>query len=163
MPYSNYEEPSIYSARPPPEPRYLPQLPPIRLPEEYQREQDYHHYHRRSPTALNMSTMSSMSTTSMPEQPTTSSQPGPPSRTASTGKTFQCTGFEGCSMSFSRSEHLARHIRKHTGQSLYLGGAPLSLLTKLCRRETVYLSLRQEVYAFRQSSSTCYYDTCRRT
>lgn len=32
------------------------------------------------------------------------------------GKTFTCTGFENCNMSFSRSEHLARHIRKHTGE-----------------------------------------------
>ncbi|ORX55583.1 hypothetical protein DM01DRAFT_1406790 [Hesseltinella vesiculosa] len=31
-------------------------------------------------------------------------------------KTFQCTGFGECTMVFSRSEHLARHIRKHTGE-----------------------------------------------
>lgn len=31
-------------------------------------------------------------------------------------KTFQCTGFGECRMVFSRSEHLARHIRKHTGE-----------------------------------------------
>lgn len=32
------------------------------------------------------------------------------------GRTFQCTGYPGCSMTFTRSEHLARHIRKHTGE-----------------------------------------------
>ena len=32
------------------------------------------------------------------------------------GRTFQCSGFPGCTMSFTRSEHLARHIRKHTGE-----------------------------------------------
>lgn len=32
------------------------------------------------------------------------------------GKLFQCTGYPGCSMVFTRSEHLARHIRKHTGE-----------------------------------------------
>lgn len=32
------------------------------------------------------------------------------------GKVFQCTGYPGCSMVFTRSEHLARHIRKHTGE-----------------------------------------------
>ncbi|TID31185.1 hypothetical protein CANINC_000232 [Pichia inconspicua] len=32
------------------------------------------------------------------------------------GKLFQCTGYHGCSMVFTRSEHLARHIRKHTGE-----------------------------------------------
>ncbi|KAJ7456787.1 hypothetical protein B0H11DRAFT_1739186, partial [Mycena galericulata] len=31
-------------------------------------------------------------------------------------KTFQCRGYGECSMVFSRSEHLARHIRKHTGE-----------------------------------------------
>lgn len=34
----------------------------------------------------------------------------------SKGRVFQCTGFPGCTMSFTRSEHLARHIRKHTGE-----------------------------------------------
>ncbi|KAJ6453832.1 hypothetical protein C8R47DRAFT_243053 [Mycena vitilis] len=31
-------------------------------------------------------------------------------------KTFQCAGYGECRMVFSRSEHLARHIRKHTGE-----------------------------------------------
>ncbi|KAF7331295.1 hypothetical protein MKEN_00006600 [Mycena kentingensis (nom. inval.)] len=31
-------------------------------------------------------------------------------------KTFQCSGYGDCAMVFSRSEHLARHIRKHTGE-----------------------------------------------
>ncbi|CAO1619657.1 unnamed protein product [Sympodiomycopsis kandeliae] len=29
---------------------------------------------------------------------------------------FQCQGFGNCNMTFTRSEHLARHIRKHTGE-----------------------------------------------
>ncbi|CAO1631823.1 unnamed protein product [Parajaminaea phylloscopi] len=29
---------------------------------------------------------------------------------------FQCRGFGDCNMTFTRSEHLARHIRKHTGE-----------------------------------------------
>lgn len=29
---------------------------------------------------------------------------------------FQCRGFGNCNMTFTRSEHLARHIRKHTGE-----------------------------------------------
>ncbi|KAJ7907687.1 hypothetical protein B0H13DRAFT_689681 [Mycena leptocephala] len=31
-------------------------------------------------------------------------------------KSFQCAGYGECRMVFSRSEHLARHIRKHTGE-----------------------------------------------
>ncbi|ORZ02635.1 hypothetical protein BCR43DRAFT_519923 [Syncephalastrum racemosum] len=31
-------------------------------------------------------------------------------------KLFQCTGFGDCKMVFTRSEHLARHTRKHTGE-----------------------------------------------
>lgn len=31
-------------------------------------------------------------------------------------KSFQCTGFGDCRMTFTRSEHLARHVRKHTGE-----------------------------------------------
>lgn len=31
-------------------------------------------------------------------------------------RVFQCTGFPNCSKSFTRSEHLARHRRKHTGE-----------------------------------------------
>lgn len=32
------------------------------------------------------------------------------------GKVFECTNFPPCTMSFTRYEHLARHIRKHTGE-----------------------------------------------
>lgn len=31
-------------------------------------------------------------------------------------KVFRCTGFGDCNMVFTRSEHLARHARKHTGE-----------------------------------------------
>ncbi|OBA19784.1 hypothetical protein METBIDRAFT_207984 [Metschnikowia bicuspidata var. bicuspidata NRRL YB-4993] len=32
------------------------------------------------------------------------------------GRVFQCTGYANCTKSFTRSEHLARHRRKHTGE-----------------------------------------------
>ncbi|KAJ7500592.1 hypothetical protein B0H11DRAFT_2275801, partial [Mycena galericulata] len=48
---------------------------------------------------------------------TDSPPPGPGKRYRSAPpKTFQCAGYGECRMVFSRSEHLARHIRKHTGE-----------------------------------------------
>ncbi|EPE04407.1 zinc c2h2 finger domain containing protein [Ophiostoma piceae UAMH 11346] len=32
---------------------------------------------------------------------------------------FACTGYDDCNLSFTRSEHLIRHIRKHTGERPY--------------------------------------------
>ncbi|KAJ7114203.1 hypothetical protein C8R43DRAFT_128590 [Mycena crocata] len=47
----------------------------------------------------------------------TSGTGSPPKRYRSApAKTFQCAGYGECRMVFSRSEHLARHIRKHTGE-----------------------------------------------
>lgn len=40
----------------------------------------------------------------------------PKSKRNPKGRVFQCTGFPNCSKSFTRSEHLARHRRKHTGE-----------------------------------------------
>lgn len=47
-----------------------------------------------------------------------SARASPPSKKAKTKfpKIFQCTGYGDCKMTFTRSEHLARHIRKHTGE-----------------------------------------------
>ncbi|GAB7346661.1 hypothetical protein MBLNU459_g1790t1 [Dothideomycetes sp. NU459] len=39
-----------------------------------------------------------------------------PSKKKKKGQRFFCTDFPPCQLSFTRSEHLARHIRKHTGE-----------------------------------------------
>lgn len=43
------------------------------------------------------------------------SSSAPPSKKKK-GQRFFCTDFPPCTLSFTRSEHLARHIRKHTGE-----------------------------------------------
>ncbi|KAL4245389.1 hypothetical protein ABKN59_010325 [Abortiporus biennis] len=62
---------------------------------------------------------------SMPQPPPPPSSSPTPANAAITAnkryrpapaKTFQCRGYGECRMVFSRSEHLARHIRKHTGE-----------------------------------------------
>ncbi|CAD0107721.1 unnamed protein product [Aureobasidium uvarum] len=45
-----------------------------------------------------------------------SDEDGKPSRKKKKGQRFYCTDFPPCNLSFTRSEHLARHIRKHTGE-----------------------------------------------
>ena len=66
------------------------------------------------------SIMSGTSTTSNgdapPPVPPKSPSLKPRSKRPSKGRVFQCTGYPGCNMSFTRSEHLARHKRKHTGE-----------------------------------------------
>ncbi|KAG0352638.1 hypothetical protein BG005_007940 [Podila minutissima] len=51
-----------------------------------------------------------------PSVPTTKPSPSSTSSNKAKGKLFQCTGFGDCRMVFTRSEHLARHARKHTGE-----------------------------------------------
>ena len=39
-----------------------------------------------------------------------------PKKKKKKGQRFYCTDYPPCQLSFTRSEHLARHIRKHTGE-----------------------------------------------
>ncbi|GJJ73069.1 C2H2 transcription facotor [Entomortierella parvispora] len=61
----------------------------------------------------------SLSTTHLPLSAGTGQSPGGSGSAVSSPKTFQCTGYPGCNMVFTRSEHLARHERKHTGEKPY--------------------------------------------
>ncbi|KAF3928362.1 hypothetical protein ABW21_db0204112 [Orbilia brochopaga] len=68
---------------------------------------------------------SETSTPGGPASATSATANTPSSATATTPATkgkkkkqqkFFCEGFEGCNLSFTRSEHLLRHVRKHTGE-----------------------------------------------
>ncbi|CAI4048584.1 hypothetical protein SKDZ_13G3080 [Saccharomyces kudriavzevii ZP591] len=43
-------------------------------------------------------------------------QPKRTKENASVKRNYRCVGYPDCNMSFNRAEHLARHIRKHTGE-----------------------------------------------
>ncbi|KAK6524162.1 hypothetical protein TWF694_005823 [Orbilia ellipsospora] len=47
---------------------------------------------------------------------TATSTTGPTKGKKKKQQKFFCEGFEGCNLSFTRSEHLLRHVRKHTGE-----------------------------------------------
>ncbi|KAF9368679.1 hypothetical protein CPC16_005127 [Podila verticillata] len=62
------------------------------------------------------STTSSKQPSPAPSSRSDSNNPDYPAMKGSKGKLFQCSGFGDCRMVFTRSEHLARHARKHTGE-----------------------------------------------
>ncbi len=74
-------------------------------------------------------------------------------------KSFQCRGFGDCRMVFSRSEHLARHVR----QVIFVCRSRIysdlqsrfSEQQETYRRKAICLSLRKAVFATRQFASAC--------
>ncbi|KAK9855977.1 hypothetical protein MYU51_001723 [Penicillium brevicompactum] len=84
--------------------------------------------HSRSSDASSRTTVTHVRTPSMSDEPMQDSDDqedsdhdqdlgsnAPPSKKKK-GQRFFCTDFPPCNLSFTRSEHLARHIRKHTGE-----------------------------------------------
>ncbi|ODV81207.1 uncharacterized protein CANTADRAFT_20741 [Suhomyces tanzawaensis NRRL Y-17324] len=72
----------------------------------------HHLHHPHAPATEPEDAMEPSSPSSSPKSPKSKAKAKRPSK----GRAFQCTGFPGCNMSFTRSEHLARHKRKHTGE-----------------------------------------------
>ncbi|KAI8369901.1 hypothetical protein EDC96DRAFT_503783 [Choanephora cucurbitarum] len=65
-------------------------------------------------------------------------------------KLFQCTGYGDCNMVFTRSEHLARHARKHTGEKPFLCIVPgcskaFSRFDNMMQHTQTHRNLQQEL------------------
>ena len=78
------------------------------------------------------------------------------------GQRFFCTDFPPCQLSFTRSEHLARHIRYVSSAATSSTSSHRAHLSvqKTYRRAPVPMSLRQEILQTRQSAATCTDGAC---
>jgi hypothetical protein len=87
------------------------------------------HHTSRGSDASSRTTLTHVRTPSMSDEPMHDSDAEPddsdhdqdlgstaPPSKKKKGQRFFCTDFPPCNLSFTRSEHLARHIRKHTGE-----------------------------------------------
>ena len=77
------------------------------------------------------------------------------------GQRFFCTDFPPCQLSFTRSEHLARHIRyEHRHQCKPVTNAKYE--QKTYRRTTIPMSLLETIFALGQLATTCPDCPCQR-
>lgn len=77
-----------------------------------------------------------------------------PSKKKKKGQRFFCTDFPPCQLSFTRSEHLARHIR-HVLSSAHSRIVPLTSLQETHWRATVPVPLLPSLLPPRQSAAAC--------
>ncbi|KAF9950055.1 hypothetical protein BGZ70_001524 [Mortierella alpina] len=90
-------------------------MPAVSL--KYQDPMEHHHQdHSSSHESYSSSSTSSSKQTSPAPSNRSDSTRASPGLKGAKGKLFQCSGYGDCRMVFTRSEHLARHARKHTGE-----------------------------------------------
>ncbi|KAF9944969.1 hypothetical protein BGZ72_001804 [Mortierella alpina] len=90
-------------------------MPAVSL--KYQDPMEHHHQdHSSSHESYSSSSTSSSKQTSPAPSNRSDSARASPGLKGAKGKLFQCSGYGDCRMVFTRSEHLARHARKHTGE-----------------------------------------------
>ncbi|KAF9575938.1 hypothetical protein EC968_000899 [Mortierella alpina] len=90
-------------------------MPAVSL--KYQDPMELHHQdHSSSHESYSSSSTSSSKQTSPAPSNRSDSTRASPGVKGAKGKLFQCSGYGDCRMVFTRSEHLARHARKHTGE-----------------------------------------------
>ncbi|KAH3903504.1 Usv1p SCDLUD_001145 [Saccharomycodes ludwigii] len=69
-----------------------------------------------------------------------------PKRKRGSPKVFQCHGYGDCKMVFTRAEHLARHVRKHTGEKPFQCDTCLKFFSRIDNlkqhKESVHASIK---------------------
>lgn len=100
------------------DPSFRSSQPPSQGPHEDSAIQHHGHAMDRNNSDDRMSVSMDMDDDDDPDGSDNDGEPGEADSASrkKKGQRFFCTGYPPCNLSFTRSEHLARHIRKHTGE-----------------------------------------------